>query len=922
MKKALIITASIFAFLVLLIVGAVNFYFTNERLQRMVKPHLEEAVGRPVDVGSMSVSIFSSLPDAALNVHNFSIPGTENDTLLSVGQVSIRVEILPLWYNQYNITRLDFDQPRFIYTVFEDSTTNLDFLTEAAADTAMASEPGQPTDTTLTSVQIPALTIRNARFGYVDRSADSEFIMDRLDADLSLDYAREIATRLDLNIGKMTARMGEDTYLRELPVQLSQESVLNMENETLTLKEGALSIRGLSLSLNGQLTDWSAEDGPHADLKFTSASENFDELLKLAPSSYHEELEKLDTRGALALDGSISGALGGSELPSYNVNISVTDGYLKNPDLVDPITDIQLQARADNQKIELQTLSANTGPNSLSATGIIKDPLNTGQSTIDLTADLQLDLSTVKNFYPIDPDTLSMQGQLTANARLKGKTANIQEAVQEANISLTEGHIDYPQMGPPLTALTLDAAVRGNRLDLKNFSANSEGNTLRASGTVTDYLSDAPAIDIKADGAYDLSQTHHYYDLAPYISELNGMVNLDVSANGSGFDPMEWAINGRLQLTDVNAKGDSLPQSLQNLNGEMTVDPSSANLKNVSFLLGESDFNMEGKLTHYRNFLLPEEDGDTPQFTGSYQSKKLNVDEFIDWDEEVPEGTEYPIELPNLNSTVDTKIDRLIVMGVVFEDVRGKAGTTPTEILATDATAKLLEGTIEGSMTWTAEDPLETHLDFKGSVNKVQADAFFRDFKLIGGENNLQKYISGAFSTEVSYQSTIDKHLYPVLSTTVSSGNFGMTKARLKGHPMQQKVAGLLNASELENMAMDEWKATYNIKDGVLEMKDLRLTSGNIGAEMEGTQNLENGEIDYQLKLYLPGSFKSKIASVITKQAADALTQDNGTIMVPLKLGGTLEQPKVNPDQEVIKPIVKDQLKDKAGDALKKLFDR
>jgi len=71
----------------------------------------------------------------------------------------------------------------------------------------------------------------------------------------------------------------------------------------------------------------------------------------------------------------------------------------------------------------------------------------------------------------------------------------------------------------------------------------------------------------------------------------------------------------------------------------------------------------------------------------------------------------------------------------------------------------------------------------------------------------------------------------------------------------------------------------------------------------------------------LPGRFKSAIASVITKQAADALTQENGTITVPLRITGTQQDPQVRPDKEVIGPIVKDYLKNKAGNVLKGIFD-
>lgn len=153
------------------------------------------------------------------------------------------------------------------------------------------------------------------------------------------------------------------------------------------------------------------------------------------------------------------------------------------------------------------------------------------------------------------------------------------------------------------------------------------------------------------------------------------------------------------------------------------------------------------------------------------------------------------------------------------------------------------------------------------------------------------------------------------------SGNFGMTKSRLKGHPLQNSMASLLRANELRNMVLDEWKSTYSLDNSIFTIKNLRLTSGDIGMELNGTQHMLTENINYQTKLFLPGRFKDDIASVITKKAADALTQDNGTVMVPLRIKGTRENPRISPDKEVIAPIVKDYLKSKAGDLLKGLFD-
>ena len=102
----------------------------------------------------------------------------------------------------------------------------------------------------------------------------------------------------------------------------------------------------------------------------------------------------------------------------------------------------------------------------------------------------------------------------------------------------------------------------------------------------------------------------------------------------------------------------------------------------------------------------------------------------------------------------------------------------------------------------------------------------------------------------------------------------------------------------------------------------MTLTSSDVGVELNGTQHLQTDKIDFQVSLLLPGRFKNTIASVITSQAANALTRENGTVMVPLRITGLYSNPSVKPDQAVIEPIIKQHLKDKAGNAIRNLFGR
>ena len=1026
MKTFLKIAGALLGLFIVIIIG-LNIYFSDERLKNTVMPYVDDAVGRSVDVEKMSLTLFSTFPRPGVSIQSMSIPGeTESDTLLSLDELIVSVELFSLLGDQINISEISLKNPQFTYVVHADSSTNIDFLMaedEAEADTASET----------LAINIPYFTISGGDFGYRDATSETNVQVDDLNADISLSYADLITSSIDLQLGGLSASMGESTYLNSLPLSMSQQSTIDLANETVTLDEGTFSIRGLALNLTGSLSDWSND--LNGDLTFNSSSDNFGELLRLVPAEYEEYTRGLETRGALSIDGTLKGALLAEELPNFDIGITVNDGFVKNPDLPQSIKNIQLTANASNDLIAVETLTAEAGENNLSASGrlenpledsgtfsvnfdsdvnlatvsafydisqfdiedlsgqltangqasgdmaapeeatfdatvslsngllkyaevaepienisidakanqsvitinnlelqaaantfsmqgSINEPLNEDQRSIDLTTDLSFDLATIKDFYPIDEDTLSMRGQFKANATLKGKADQIENAVQSGKISLSDGYISHKSLGKPIENITLNSSLDGPSLTIEKASFTTGDNNLSISGNVNNYLSDSRIVDIKLTGKAALNQIKDYYELQPTITELTGLADLNLRLQGAPNDPANMQFNGQLTAQDINMDGEAMVQPVTNLNGELNLSPGSVDLDQLSFNIGSSDIALSGSLRDYMEYLKAEENRSiTPHLKGTYKSDFLNMDELIDWSDTTETTEPIPIHPPDLRSSVSAEIGRMIVTGVTMTSLTAEASTTPDKITMDQASINLFDGQATGSFTWDVPEPERTMISFSGNLDSLQAAAFFDEFQVLGEDSNFHEYVSGAFSADVEYYSELDKFLAPVIKTSTMDGNFGMTNSRIQDHPIQVKLATLLNAKELNNIGLDKFNSTYTLKNSVFTINDLRMTSDDIGMELNGTQHMVSGNIDYQTKLLLPGRFKKGIASVITSQAAEALTQENGTITVPLRITGTQKNPTIRPDKEVIAPIVKDYLKDKGKNLLKGLFD-
>lgn len=1024
MKTFLRIAGGILAFLLLLILG-LNIYFTDARLQRTVMPYVNEAVGRDVQVESMSLTFFSTFPQPGLSISKMSVPGeSPDDTLMSLDELVVGVKLFSLFSDEISINEIILDNPNFTYRVYPDSTTNLDFLFEPEAEEDTASSGY--------AVNIPYFEVINGQFGYVDETSATDLRLQDLNATISLRYADLIESTVDLELGGLYATVGETGYAAGLPLSLSQKSIINLEKETVDLSSGTFSIRGLALDLTGSVSDWS--NATTVDLMFNTSSDNFGELLRLVPAQYQEQVEELETRGSLAMQGTISGALNSEQLPRFNASIQVENGYLKNPDLPQAIENIQLNAKASNELVTIEKLNAKAGSNALTGNGSLENPLEengafsfsvnsdidlstissfydigqfkidemggqmnleaTGQGnrakpeaarfnanlrlsngtlkyrgvpkaiqdininakadqdlvtisnfnlaaapntfsmkgtvrqplqeenrTIDLDTNLRFDLASLKDFYPINEDTLEMNGILTAQATLDGKADQIERSVKSGSITLKNGFLFYEPLGNPIRDITFESVLEGAKMTIVEAGFRSGENNLKVGGLITNYLGEDRTIDLKLEGFAMLNQITNYYDLEPTITRLDGSARVNLRAQGRPDTPADMTFNGSLNFDNMNMDGEGLVQPITELNGVLRLNPSSASLDSLSFNFGNSDMLLSGSLENYREYLKEKSDRTTtPLLKGSYYSQFLHVDEIIDWSDTTGANDPILIELPDLNSTVTASIDRMLITGVNIRNLKTRASTTPEQIQLNEASAELFEGKATGSLTWDVPRPDSTMLTFNGSLKDVRAEKFFEEYKVLGKKSKIHEYISGAFSSDLEYYSALNRFLDPVIGTSEMDGNFGMTKSRLKNHPLQLRIASLLKAQELESVSLDEWKSTYTVSDTVLTLKDLRLTSSDVGLELNGTQHLVSQRVNYQMKLLLPPRFKKGISAILTTQATEALTQENGTIMVPLRVTGTLNDPTVKPDEEVIKPIIQKYLKDKAGNALKKLF--
>ena len=460
------------------------------------------------------------------------------------------------------------------------------------------------------------------------------------------------------------------------------------------------------------------------------------------------------------------------------------------------------------------------------------------------------------------------------------------------------------RIDPAASAITLDEGY----VSIRGLAMNTAGRISGFDGDTTSYRFEFASKSDNFGALLDLLPEAYKEDLKGV--ETRGSLTLKGQVKGhTAQDVPEFDIV--MAVTDGFFQHPSAPKPIRDMNGELTFTQANVELRAFTFRMGSSDFDLTGSVFTYRN-LFEEIGAAAPaRLTASYASRVLNVDEI--WQYERNDDPLH-VDLPNVDAQLTVRIDSLVFVKIPITQIRGRAVMSPRHLEMSEASAGVYEGGLAGFLKWDILKRDHTRMTFRGDVTNVRSEAFFRQFQL-GGKSEFHNHVSGGFTAKVEFQAEMDEQLEQDPKTIQGNGRFGMDRARLKGHPIQVKVAEGIGAPELADVSLDAWTASFTIVNGLMTLRDMRLSSKDIGLNLNGTQNLVTDRIDFKVHITLPGSYGNRLERLLTKDGVEALKNDAGMIVVPMAVTGTSADPTVGVDRDFLKAAIAEYLKKKGADA-------
>jgi len=1122
----------VFMSLVVIIIASAYIYFSDARLKSIILPIATDALGTEVTADRMSLSLFRNFPSVGVRAEGVRIVNERDNPLEQLESMHIAVRLFPLMSSKLDISRLELNNAKVLYVVYPDSSTNIDQMMNALTDTVGTDIDAKPWE-----IDLKHLVLNEASITYRSAPDTMDIILNRMNLDASVQITEVINSTFNALFDGLSISKGGRSVVNGISFGLEQQSIIDMQNEMVTLQAGDLKFGDFALGLIGTLSSWS--EALNVNLTIASSSSDFSEILNVLPADVRSQFANYESSGSFRVDGTIVGEVSENSWPRFDLTAQIVDGYLKDRSLPTAIENINLDFTATNERVQISDMRATAGSNSLVAQGVITNPLeleigeitmnlkatldlatvsdfynmrvhgveqmrgtmqadadiegrvqdlangkfdadlklqngylkyegvvrpiedlfvvltatrerldisdfrakagdnkvnlngvvlqplDTNRTSFDLNFDVFTDLATIKEFYPISEDTLTMRGIFTAKGDAKGTYRDIENSDINSSVSLTDGYIAYKAFGDkPIEDIQIKAAgsaksvvfdqfraVAGvNRLaftgtiteplnenrtafnvnadvyldletikdyypigadtlqmsgifttksqlqgrvnDLDNVRANGSiglqngrlfyasiapkafediqikgtiidqriqfdqaslragTNSINASGSVSNYLGDNPISDVTVRTTFNLAEARDYASFDPELKSLEGQAvsNLTLKGPIMHFDELRFV--GSLDLNNVSIAHDSLPKPITGLQAKLNFTEQQATLNQMVFKIGTSDVDINGSISRYMSLISDNPNSSPAELIGNFKSKFLNVDEIYPMS---GGESEVNLILPNLNSKLSAQIDSMIVFASPVTNLNTTMETTPKQVFMRDGSFNLFGGSIRGVFTFDVLNPKQSILDFAGQLTDIRIESFFRDFPVFGEKTNIHRYLSGGINFDTDYKTALDSYLNPETPTTQSEGSFGMTAVRFRNHPIQIKIAEFLKVPELNDIGLDAWTANYKIGQSLLTLQDMKLTSKDIGVELEGVENLRNDEIAYQTRVYLPRRLTNAIAGVLPAEAVQALIRPDSTILVPLLVTGTANNPQVSLNQDVVRGIVDEYIRSRVG---------
>ena len=594
----------ILGIIIILIIASIFILplFFKGQITDLVKNELNKRINTTVEFDDVSLSLFKNFPNLNLAINDIFISGAgefKQDTLASIESIDITIDLASIFRgSDYEAKRIRINQPNIFLKILENGESNYNIATTETTETEeIADDQGEASFNLI----LKKFEIRNGKIEFNDASTGVRLILDGFDHTLAGNLNMD-NTMLHTSsfIDRFTVYYDGINYMSRVRMAFDADIEADLKNEIYILRKNELKINDLRLNFEGNISFINKDI--NLVLILQTPDTEFKNILSLVPAVYAKDFETIQTSGSLKLEGFVKGIYNEFSIPSFDMNLQVTNAMFKYPELPKAVTNIAIDVKVtnpggdmDNTVFDISKLTLKLGNNPVDMKIKIQTPVS--DPDIDTKIRGRLDLATVSDFYPLGEDQHLKGTFIAADVTLQGRLSAIENRQFEnitayGSIQIKDFEFNSKLISDPFNISNAQLVFTPNYVDLVTLKSNIGESDINAQGQLENYLAYAFTNGtIKG----NLITSSRHFDISAFLPKDTGVRQTDskeipdslsseiiiIPSNidfeiASSFDRLIYDnivmgnVSGRLAIRDQKLEIKDLKMNV--LDGEMTIN--------------------------------------------------------------------------------------------------------------------------------------------------------------------------------------------------------------------------------------------------------------------------------------------------------------------------------------------------------------
>jgi len=592
----------------------------------------------------------------------------------------------------------------------------------------------------------------------------------------------------------------------------------------------------------------------------------------------------------------------------------------------------------------------------MEVTGSIQMPSDS--AFYDLT--LKTKDSGFENFLALVPpgyeeylEKIKVSGSASISGNVKGLYFEEIYPAFDLKIDVTDGNLKYVDLPEEIKNIRADISVskpqgildltevniKTAHLEIKN---NPVDLTLLLKNLVTDPWFDGAFI-----GKINFDQLKNALPLDSV--NISGTIdaNLFVKGNYSSIEKEQYdKINsdGIVLLDNFLYDSPDFTQKIWVPSGKLDFSPQNVNLSQFNLKVGQSDFNLTGKVYNYLNYIF--KDG---VLQGDLQlaSSFVNINELLRLQKkkETPASTNKNVAEPSTGSKVEesqeklafdiprnidftflSNIDKAVFDKLPLSEITGLITAKNGKLILNGLNMNTLDGELKLTGSYENTPQNQPLVDFGFEIIRFDIPVAFQSLSGFQKMAPIAGQSQGKLSSSIKMKGQLTPMFKILPSSVDGNGNFNTENLRIINSAVFNQLKGILLPEKLQNVEIEDFKANFTIVNGNIDLKPFKTKVAGQETTVLGTlsaENLLNLRLDFNVNRDAFGTDIQNILNVIPGNKSITV------VPAGVNITGPVNKPDVKVDLSAARKTITNAAKDgiqesakKLGKELQKLFGK